>query len=118
MAELEIYLYSNCTSCRKAEELLREKGVDAKQRDYFKQRFTKPELSAVLDRAGVTPFDVLSTRSKPYRELGLAGRTLSENELLELMVAHPQLLKRPLIIKNGHSTVGYNRSAIEALIEE
>ena len=118
MAELEIYLYSSCTSCRKAEELLREKGVDAKRRDYFKERFTKPELIAVLDRAGVTPFDVLSTRSNPYRELGLSGRTLTENELLDLMVTHPQLLKRPLIIKNGHSTVGFNRSAIEALIEE
>ncbi len=118
MAELEIYVYSSCTSCRKAEELLREKGVDAERRDYFKERFTKPELMAVLKRAGVTPFDVLSTRSNPYRELGLAGRTLTEGELLDLMVAHPQLLKRPLILKNGHSTVGFNRGAIEALIEE
>src|SRR4051794_12060225 len=101
MAELEIFLYTSCTSCRKAVELLREKGINAKRRDYFKDRFTKPELIAVLDRAGVTPFDVLSTRSNPYRELGLAERTLTENELLELMVAHPQLLKRPLIIKNG-----------------
>ena len=65
MAELEIFLYSSCTSCRKAEELLREKGIDAKRRDYFKERFTKPELIAVLDRAGVPPFDVLSTRSTP-----------------------------------------------------
>ena len=47
-----------------------------------------------------------------------AERTLTEHELLDLMVAHPQLLKRPLIIKNGHSTVGFNRGAIEALIEE
>ena len=118
MAELEIYLYSSCTSCRKAEELLREKGVDAKRRDYFKERFTKPELIAVLDRSGVTPLEVQSTRSNPYRELGLVERTLTEHELLDLMVAHPQLLKRPLIIKNGHLTVGFNRGAIEALIEE
>jgi Spx/MgsR family transcriptional regulator len=118
MAELEIFLYASCTSCRKAEELLREKGIDAKRRDYFKERFTKPELIAVLDLAGVTPFDVLSARSNPYRELGLAEQTLTENELLDLMVTHPQLLKRPLIVKNGHSTVGFNRGAIEALIEE
>jgi len=118
MAEFEIFLYSSCTSCRKAEELLREKGVDAKRRDYFKDRFTKSELIGVLNRAGVTPFDVLSSRSTPYRELGLAERTLTESELLDLMVAHPQLLKRPLTVKNGHSTVGFSRSAIEALIEE
>ena len=44
MAELEIFLYSSCTSCRKAEELLREKEIAAKRRDYFKDRFTKSEL--------------------------------------------------------------------------
>jgi arsenate reductase (glutaredoxin) len=118
MADVEIYLYSSCTSCRNAEALLRERGVTAKRRDYFKERFTKSELFDVLDRAGVTPGQVLSTRSTPYRELKLTERTHSDDELLDLMVAHPQLLKRPLIIKNGHSTLGFNRGAIEALIEE
>jgi len=118
MADVEIFLYSSCTSCRKAEALLRERGVIANRRDFFRERFTKPDLIDVLDRAGVTPVQVLSTRSTPYRELKLAERTLSNNELLDLMVAHPQLLKRPLIVKNGHSTVGFNRGAIEALIEE
>jgi len=118
MADLEIYLYSSCTSCRKAEELLRDRGVVAKRRDYFKERFSKPELIDVLNRAGVAPVQVLSTRSTPYRELNLAGQTLTDDELLDLMIAHPQLLIRPLIVKNGHSTVGFNRGAIEALIEE
>ena len=84
MAELEIYVYSSCTSCRKAEELLREKGVDAERRDYFKERFTKPELMAVLKRAGVTPLEVLSTRSNPYRELGLAGRYTHRRRVAQL----------------------------------
>src|SRR4051812_29971823 len=118
MADCEIYLYSSCTSCRKAEELLRERGVTAKRRDYFKERFTKSELIDLFERAGVTPGHVLSTRSTPYRDLHLAERELSDDELLDLMVAHPQLLKRPLIVKNGHSTLGFNRGAIYALIEE
>ena len=116
MTDLEIYLYSSCTSCRNAEALLRERGVTAKRRDYFKERFSKSELADVLERAGVTPGQVLSTRSTPYRELNLAERSISDDELLDLMVIHPQLLKRPLIVKNGHSTLGFNRSAIEALI--
>lgn len=118
MAIPEIYLYSSCTSCRKAEELLSEKGVAATRRDYFKNRFSRDELVDVLERGNVTPFDVLSTRSRPYKALDLANRRLSSDELIDLMVEHPQLLKRPLIIKDGRSTVGYNRSAIEALMEE
>ena len=118
MGKPEIYLYSSCTSCRKAEELLHEKGVEATRRDYFRNRFSRDELVDVLQRAHVTPFDVLSTRSRPYKELDLANRTVTSDELVDLMVEHPQLLKRPLIIKNGRATVGFNRSAIEALIEE
>lgn len=118
MSKPEIYLYASCTSCRKAEDVLNEMGVEATRRDYFKNRFSRDELVDVLQRGSVSPFDVLSTRSRPYKELDLASRTVTSDELIDLMVEHPQLLKRPLIIKDGRSTVGYNRSAIEALIEE
>ena len=118
MGKPEIYLYASCTSCRKAEDLLNEMGVEATRRDYFKQRFSRDELVDELHRANVSPFDVLSTRSRPYKELDLANRTVSSDELVDLMVEHPQLLKRPLIVKDGRATVGFNRSAIEALIEE
>src|SRR6478735_35144 len=114
MGKPEMFLYASCTSCRKAEDLLFEKGVEATRRDYFKNRFSRDELVGVLQRANVTPFDVLSTRSRSYKELDLANRTVTSDELIDLMVEQPQLLKRPIIIKDGRSTVGFNRSAIEA----
>ena len=116
MAAIEIYLYSSCTSCRKAEEQLKTAGVDVARRDYFKERFTRAELVEVLARAGVTPHEILSTRSTPYKALELEGKTLSADELIDLMIEHPQLLRRPLVIKGGASTIGYNAGAIAALI--
>ena len=50
MSDVEIYLYSSCTSCRKADELLNELGVEADRRDYFRRRFSRDELVGLLDR--------------------------------------------------------------------
>jgi Spx/MgsR family transcriptional regulator len=117
MPDVEIYLYSSCTSCRKAEDLLRDLHVEAERRDYFKQRFSRDELVRLLDRIGKRPGDVLSTRSTPYRTLDLGSKQLSDEELIELMVEHPQLLRRPIIVRGSESTVGFNRDAIATLVE-
>ena len=117
MAETEIYLYSSCTSCRNAEALLGDLGVETDRRDYFKTRFTKDELKGLLERIGLTAHDVLSTRSRPYKALDLASKTLTEDELLDLMLEHPQLLRRPIVVRDNQATVGFNRDAITALVK-
>lgn len=70
----------------------------------------------MLNRAGLTPRDVLSKRSRAYRELDLANRELTDDELLDLMIAEPTLLRRPLVIGDGPSVVGFNRDGLEQLI--
>lgn len=114
---MEIYLYSRCTSCKKAEALLAHSGRAYTRRDYFKDPFTADELVALLDRAGVTVGEVLSTRSRAYADLGLAERQLSDVELLELMVEEPRLLRRPLILGGGKTVIGFNQAAVADLID-
>jgi len=113
---LEIYVHPTCTSCKKAEALLDDLGVSAERRDYFKERFSREELAGVLERAGVTPGEVLSRRSRAYKELDLANQQLDDDDLLDLMVDHPTLLKRPIIIGNGGSTIGFNAGKIAVLV--
>lgn len=116
-SDVEMYLYSSCTSCRKAEGLLGELGVQADRRDYFKERFSREELVGLLNRIGKRPGEVLSTRSTPYRTLDLETKDLSDAELIDFMVEHPQLLRRPLIVRGDDATVGFNRDAITALVK-
>ena len=70
-----------------------------------------------MKRAGLTPTEVLSTRSRAYKSLGLAERSLSDDELLDLMVAEPTLLRRPLIISDAGAAIGFDRKRLQALIE-
>jgi Spx/MgsR family transcriptional regulator len=117
MDKTELYYYASCSSCRSAESLLNELGIEFEKHEYFKQRFTPDELKALLQRIGKSPSDVLSTRSRPYKDLELAGKFLSDDDLIALMIEHPQLIKRPLTVRGTESVVGYNKGAIAALVE-
>lgn len=73
----------------------------------------------MLDRAGLKPSEVLSKRSTAYRTRGLAETTLSEEELLDLMVEEPTLLRRPLVVSpSGQTVVGFDAGALNRLVED
>mgnify|MGYP001309584576 FL=1 len=97
--------------------MLEQRGVSYRARDFFKDRFTRDELAALLARAGLRPRDVLATRSRAYRDLGLAGRQVSDDELLDLMVAEPTLLRRPIVVTDHEVIVGFDARRLEALVE-
>jgi arsenate reductase (glutaredoxin) len=96
--------------------VLAEHGVDYERRDYFGEPLTADELRMLFDEVGLKPSEVLSTRSRSYKELGLVDRKVSEAELLDLMVEHPTLLRRPIVVKGGQAVIGFNKDRIEELI--
>lgn len=106
------YLYTSCTSCRKTDEVLKDSGVAYERREYFRDRFTKQELAALLDEHGLTVADVISTRSTPYKAHDLANRQLADDEVLELMVEDPRLLRRPIVIAGDRVVIGHNEATL------
>lgn len=71
----------------------------------------------MLERAGLRPSDVLSKRSRAYRALGLGNKRLSEDELLDLMIQEPTLLRRPLVLGSSGSVVGYNQKQLHKIVD-
>ncbi len=112
------YLYTSCTSCRKTDDVLRASGVDYERREYFKDRFTKDELKSVLGSVGLRASDVISTRSTPYKQMDLANRQLTDDEILDLMIEDPRLLRRPIVIAGDKVVVGHNEKQLRDLIAE
>lgn len=110
------YLYNSCTSCRKTEQVLKESGVEYERREYFKDRFSKAELRALLESAGLSVRDVISTRSTPYKQHDLANRSLDDDEILDLMVEDPRLLRRPIVTGTDGVVVGHNSGKLQDLI--
>ncbi len=113
--QVEFYFYANCTSCKKADAFLRAGEIPATRRDIFKQKLSSNEIKALFKRAGIAVSDALSTRSRPYQELRLSERRLSDDELIDLMSEHPALLRRPLLVSKAGVLIGFNQAAYEAL---
>lgn len=111
------YLYNSCTSCRKTDQVLRDSGVDYERREYFKDKFSKDELRALLDDHGLGIEDVISKRSTPYKQHDLANKNLSDDEVIDLMIEDPRLLRRPIVIAGDRVVIGHNADKLHDLIE-
>ncbi len=115
---IETYGYTSCTSCRKTEAMLRESGVEYTSRDYFRERFSKDELTGILERAGLGPRDVLSKRSKVYKARGEEIDALDDDALIDLMLEEPTLLRRPLVLGSSGTILGHNPAKLTELIDD
>ncbi len=103
---IEAYVYSSCTSCRKAEQVLSESGADVQRRDLVREPLAREELQDLLQRTGLSVQDVLSKRSRAYRAHHLDVEPKSDEELIALMADEPTLIRRPIVIGSGDVVVG------------
>ena len=78
-------------------KLLEEKGVEFTKVDYYKTPFTNASLGTLLEKAGLTPRDVLRKRAPQYKELALADESVADATILAAIVEHPDLLERPIM---------------------
>jgi arsenate reductase len=87
----------SCSASRKTLTLLREKGVEPKIVEYLKTPPTKAELKDLLKRAGLTPRDVLRKKGTQCEELRLDNPKLTDEQIIDAMLAHPVLIERPVV---------------------
>jgi arsenate reductase len=116
MADITIYHKPTCSTCRQAVQLLKDSGKPFKAINYYEEAFTKGQLKGLLKRAGLSPRDVLRTKEDVYQDLGLAKKTLSDDELLDLMVQHPDLIQRPIVEKGEKAILARPADTIKQLL--
>lgn len=104
MANMTIYHKPTCTTCRQALQILKDSGQPFDAINYYEKPFTKSKLKSLLKKAGLKARDVLRTKEDIYKSLGLAKKDVSEEELLDLMILHPDLVQRP-IVEKGETAV-------------
>jgi arsenate reductase (glutaredoxin) len=92
-----IYHNPMCGTSRKTLDILRQSGADVWVREYLKNPPSREELSALYERAGMTPREGLRAREPLARELGLTGPDVTDDAVLDAMIQHPVLIERPLV---------------------
>jgi arsenate reductase len=92
-----IYHNPSCGTSRKVLGLLRERGTTPVVIEYLKTPPTRAELAGLIARAGLSPRDVLRHRGTPAADLGLDEPGVTDDQVLDAMVAHPILIERPIV---------------------
>ena len=97
---VDIVIYHNpaCGTSRNTLALIRNAGIEPHVVEYLKTPPSRALLVELIDRAGITPRDLLREKGTPYAELGLGDASLTDAALLDAMMAHPVLINRPLVV--------------------
>ncbi len=95
---ITIFHNPNCGTSRNTLATIREAGHQPKVVEYLKTGWRRDQLVDLFARMGATPRDVLRVRGTPAEELGLMGPGVSDDAILDAMVAHPILVERPIVV--------------------
>jgi len=94
-----IYQKPTCSTCREAVKLLEASGQPYQAVNYYEQPFTKAQLKGLLKKAGLKAREILRAKEDLYKRLKLTGSVHTDDELIDLMLKHPDLIQRPLVEK-------------------
>jgi arsenate reductase len=97
---VDIVIYHNpaCGTSRNTLAMIRNAGVEPHVIEYLKTPPSRALLVQLIDRAGMTPRELLREKGTPYAELGLGDETLTDDALVDAMMAHPIFINRPLVV--------------------
>jgi arsenate reductase len=97
---VDIVIYHNpeCGTSRNTLAMIRNAGIEPHVVEYLKTPPARALLVELIDRADMTPRELLREKGTPYAELGLGDTSLSDEALVDAMMTHPILINRPLVV--------------------
>jgi len=98
------------------DKLLRESGVSFEKVNYYIEPLTKKKLVELLGKMKLKPRDILRTSEPIYRELGLGKGDFTDDEIVSLMVKHPDLIQRPIVERGKRAVLGRPTENVKALL--
>ena len=81
-----------------------KEAVDYQAVNYLKDPLTSATLKQLLSKAGLKPHDAIRTKEDAYRE-HVAGRNLTDDQLIEVMADHPELIQRPIVVRGDKAVI-------------
>ena len=109
---IQIYTTPSCASCRKAKKWFDQYNIPYSEKNIFSIKLSKEDIFKMLANSENGFEDIISTRSKIFREKKLEPDLMSVQELVSFIIEYPSVLKRPIIINENELQVGYNNEDI------
>ena len=113
---ITVYEKPTCTKCREMNRFLVEQGIDFAKVNYYIDPLSEDQLRDLLKKMGLNPRELLRTSESVYRDLNLGKSELSDDEIITLMVKHPDLIQRPIVERGNRAVLGRPTENVKALL--
>ncbi len=110
--------YPKCSTCKRAEKFLKENNVEFVNRNIVEENPTAEELSLWMDKSGLEPRKFFNTSGVLYRQMNLKDKikTMSKEEMIEILSTNGMLVKRPLLVTEDIVLVGFKEENYKEII--
>lgn len=97
---MDVIIYHNpdCGTSRNTLGLIRNAGIEPHIIEYLKTPPTRLLLRQLIQRMGIRTRDLIREKGTPFREMGLDDTAVTDDQLLDAMIAHPILINRPIVV--------------------
>lgn len=112
---IKIYHNPRCRKSREGLAILEKSGQEFEIVKYLEDTPTKAELKDLVDQLGIEPIDLVRKNEAIWKEQ-YKGKTLSDDQILEAMAAHPKLIERPIVVKGNKAVLGRPPEQIKTIL--
>jgi len=112
-----IYYHNpQCSKSRKCLEILKNKKIDFKVKEYLIEKLDHDEIKKILKLLGINALGLMRKKEAIFSELHLADKNLSEDEYIQCIQEHPILLERPILVTSSGAVIGRPVEKLEEFI--
>lgn len=115
---LVMYQKPTCTTCRQVMTILKNSGVDFDAIDYFIEPIPLPKLRELAGKLDVPVRELVRRKEPAYKELALDRQGVSDDEILQALAAHPELLQRPILERGDRAVLARPAERAREILEE
>ena len=112
---MTVYHNNSWGKSRKVLQLLRDNNINFTVIEYLKEPINHEELYNICQILAITPIELVRTQDKYFKTLNVNINRMNNDEILELLVKHPKIMERPIIVKNNDAVIGRPPENVEKL---
>jgi arsenate reductase len=110
-----IYHNPRCGKSRDTLAIIRDHGIEPTIIEYLKTPPTKDELRSIVKKLGLKPEQLVRKGEDVYKE-DFAGKSLDEEQWLEVLAKNPILIERPIVVRGGKAIIGRPPEKVRELL--
>ena len=114
---MKIYHNPRCSKSRQTLQLIQDAGIEPTIVEYLIEPLTSKDLKSLISQLNIPPAKLVRTKESLFKELKVDLKSMSESEVIQLLVDNPKLIERPIVVSAGKAIIGRPPENVHQLLD-